>query len=158
MVLIPQCCFFVICSLLLQTSLSHQYLIPVQSVELVLVPLAPACVKGDTGCANMVDLLSRVTPNSWCEGLIFPHLMWGRKEGPSGVSPVLRMILLLFYSVQVAGEMHVSVVGRSYFEKGHCNMQFILRLCKWQQLLNVAKGQRAAFSREKVGTTINPIE
>lgn len=51
-VLIPQCCFFVICSLPLQTSLSYQYLIPVQSVDLVLMPLAPACVKGDTNCAK----------------------------------------------------------------------------------------------------------
>lgn len=127
-VLIPQRCFSVICSLLLQTSLSYQYLIPVRSVDLVLVPLAPACVNGDTGCANVVDLLSRVTPLSWSEGLIFPHHVCGRKEGLSGVSPALCMVLLLLYSVQVAGEMHVGVAECTDFEKGHCNVEFMLCL------------------------------
>ena len=127
-------------------------------MDLVRVPLAPACVKGDISCANVVDLLSRVTPYSWSEGLIFPQHTLGRKEGPSDVSPALCMVLLLLYSVQVAGEMHVSVAECSYFDKGHCNVEFILCLCKWQQLLNVAKGQRAVFSKEKAGMTINPME
>lgn len=79
--LIPQCCFFVICSLLLQTSLSYQYLIPMQSVHLVLVLLAPACEKGDTGCANVVDMLSRVILHSWSEGRIFhTTCRGGRKD------------------------------------------------------------------------------
>lgn len=62
------------------------------------------------------------------------------------------MILLSFYSVQVGGEMHFSV-GERPLQGG-----IYLCLCKWQQLLHVAKGQRASFSKEKVGTTINPIE
>lgn len=122
-VFIPQCCCFVISSLLLQTSLSYQYLIPMQSVDLVLVPLAPVCVKGDTSCAKVVDLLSRVTPYSWSEGLIFPHPVWGRKGGTPGVSSALCMVLLLLYSVQVADVC-------SCFENGHCNVEFILCLCK----------------------------
>lgn len=84
--------------------------------------------------------------------------MSGRTEGLSGVSPALCIILLLLYSVQVAGEMLVSVAECTYFEKGYCSVEFILCLRKWQQPLNVAKGQRAAFSKEKVGTTINPME
>ena len=84
--------------------------------------------------------------------------MCGRKEGPSGVSPVLWVFLLLLYSVQVAGEMQVSVAECSYIEKGHCNVEFLLCLCKWQELLNIAERQNAAFLKEKVGVTINPVE
>lgn len=54
MALIPKRFFFVICSLLLQPSLSYQYLLSMESVDLVLMPPAPACVKGDTGCASLV--------------------------------------------------------------------------------------------------------
>lgn len=68
------------------------------------------------------------------------------------------MVLLLLYSVQVAGEMHVNVAECSYSEKGHCNVEFILCLCKRQQLPSIAKGQIATFSKEKVGIGINPME
>lgn len=58
--------------------------------------------------------------------------------------------------VQVDGEMNNRVAECSCFVKGHWNVEFILCLPKWQQLLNVTKGE--AFSKEKDSMTANPME
>lgn len=73
-VLIPQLCFSVISSVLLQTLISYQSLIPVQSLDLVLLPLAPACAEGDTGCHARAVLPLHSCP----QGLTFPCHMCKR--------------------------------------------------------------------------------
>lgn len=56
----------------------------------------------------------------------------------------------------MGAEIDDYVTECSYFVKGHWNVEFIPCLSKWQQLLNVTKGE--AFSKEKDGMTTNPME
>lgn len=59
----------------------------------------------------------------------------------------LCVVLPLLYLVQVEGEMNDSVTECSYFVKGHWNVEFVLCLSKWQQLLNVTKGTESSISK-----------
>lgn len=151
-VLIPQFCFSVISSVLLQTLICYQFLIPVQSLDLVLLPLAPAYAEGDTSCANMPELFFLCTPalKVWLSPATsgkkdpqlflqccassyycFAQCKWlGRCESGRLSADVLGII----------GTWNLSCV---YVNGGNCSM--VLK-------------DRVVFSEQKIAETVNPTE
>lgn len=102
----------------------------------------PQCVSGDTSCGISV-VQGSSTLLVW--GSDFPLTHVGEEGRALRCFIALFMVLSLLYLVQVDGEMHDSVTECSYFVKGHCNVEFIQCLSKWQQVLNVTKGTESGI-------------